>query len=281
MPIFSFEGNTIAYQDRGAGEIIVIVHGTPTNSNEYKKVMQALSSKYRFIAIDHLGFGDSDKPNDGDYTLEAHQRRLKALLHHLDLKVFHLLLHDFGAVISFPLVCGSEFSVQSITVLNSWLWPLIETEPQMRFQTLLVSSGVMPFLYRWCNFSPRILFKLGWGKRTRLAKKTHQYYMDQFPSARERSGPIGFLKALFEFENPGWQQGQYLLKLRTLPVQIIWGTADRLLSLRTLERWKKELPNAQIHTLSDVGHFVAEEAPEELTMKMERFLSGLDSQKEN
>ncbi len=272
MKQFIFQNHSIAYRDEGAGEILVIVHGTPTDSSEYQRVIEALSRTVRCIAIDHLGFGESDKPEDGDYSLDAHRARLAALLDHLRIRRFHLLVHDFGGIIGLPLAADDRYDVQSISILNSWIWPLSETEPQMKRQAWMVSAGLLPWLYRHMNFSARYLLKLGWGRRSPLSAQVHGRYIGRFPAARDRSGTIGFLRALFDFENPNWRFHEKSLLLSRQPVQIVWGAADRLLSPRNLERWKQLLPQARIRVMADVGHFVAEEAPAELIAALREFL---------
>lgn len=264
MAYFEVHGRQMHFVDQGAGDAVVIVHGTPTNSSEYRDVIGALSQKHRCVAIDHLGFGHSEKPAEGDYSIPAHRDRLTALLHHLNLKDFHLVVHDFGGVIALPLLSDDSFKVKSITVLNSWLWPLVKTEPQMKNQKWLVSTGILPFLYRHLNFSARFLIKMAWGKKRPLAKERHRTYIQEFPDKASRSGTLGFLVALFDFENPCWQQTEAIAKMAQTPVQIIWGRADKMISVRNLEKWKELLPQSQIHELENVGHFVAEEAPEEV-----------------
>ncbi len=61
--------------DEGAGEVVVLVHGTPTWSFEWRHVIRALRPTHRVVAPDHLGFGLSDRPAGADYRPEAHARR--------------------------------------------------------------------------------------------------------------------------------------------------------------------------------------------------------------
>ncbi|MNK01146.1 Haloalkane dehalogenase [compost metagenome] len=272
MQRFEYQGQQISFLDQGTGEAILIVHGTPTNSSEYQEIIEELSRNYRCVAIDHLGFGQSEKPEGGDYSIQAHQDRLIALLKHLNLKTFHLVVHDFGGVIGLPLTRNADFKIKSVTMLNSWLWPLIETEPQMKSQKWLLSSGIFPFLYRQLNFSPKFLVKLGWGTKKPLSKERHRFYIEQFPKKTDRAGAVGFLRALFDFENPCWKQADTISKMTETPLQIIWGKSDKLISTRSLERWKKLLPKAQIHEFENVGHFVAEEAPEEVAKLIDQLI---------
>lgn len=276
MSFLNSEGQKMGYVDRGQGEIVLFVHGTPTNSNEYETIIKELSGQYRCIAVDHLGFGQSDKPQNGDYSLNAHRARLELFIQHLGVDAFHLLVHDFGGIIGLPLIASPKYQIKSVTILNSWLWPLCETEPSLTKQRWAVTTGLLPFLYRRCNFSAKFLLKMAWGSRKPLTKTRHQFYVNQFPTRRDREGAVGFMNALFEFENSSWQQGQVLAVLKNKPVQIIWGLADKLISPRNLARWKAEIPQASIHELDNVGHFVAEEAADEVAIRLKHWI-GLHS----
>lgn len=265
MNYFVFRNQMIAYRDQGKGEILLIVHGTPTSSEEYADVIGELSSQFRCIAIDHLGFGASDKPKNGDYSLCAHQERLAALVEHLKIHSFHLLVHDFGGVIGLPLVNYSNYQIQSVTILNSWLWPISETQPDSGEQKWLLNTGLFPFLYRYLNFSARFLIPMAWGTRKPLSKERHAQYIEAFPSRYHREGPVAFAEALFDFSNSIWQQKKTLETLQHLPIQIVWGTSDKLIRIENLYRWKQELPQAHVHKLLGVGHFVADEAASEVS----------------
>jgi pimeloyl-ACP methyl ester carboxylesterase len=265
----------LARIDKGNGDAIIVVHGTPTSSAEYENVINELSQNYRCIALDHLGFGKSAKPIDGDYSLQAHQDRFLEFLKELNLSSFHLVCHDFGAVIALSAILVTTVRPQSITILNSWLWPLIETEPQLKNQKWLVSSGTMPALYRYFNFSPRVLLKLAWGKKQKLSKERHQFYMNAFPNRSSREGPTAFLKTLFDFNHPIWQNYKKLSLLNNIPKLIIWGAQDKLLSIKNLERWKIEIPKAKFIVLDDVGHFVAEEDPDNFKAILHEFFKSI------
>ncbi|AGH94243.1 alpha/beta fold hydrolase [Pseudobdellovibrio exovorus] len=272
MKTFIYQNQKLNYVDQGRGETIVFVHGTPTSSSEYEQVIAELSKDYRCLALDHLGFGLSDKPENGDYTISAHQKRLESWLQHLQIKQLHLFVHDFGGVIGLPLLQKSDLQIKSVTLANTWLWPLIETEPQMQSQKALVTSGVFPFLYRHFNFSAKVLLKMAWGKRRPLSRQRHRFYRNHFPNRKSREGTVGFLKSLFDFTNPCWQQPSVLQTLKNKPVQFIWGEADKLISSRNLQRWHESLPESKIYKLHDVGHFVAEEAPEDVIEKLKQFI---------
>src|SRR5688572_15338297 len=83
----------------GQGPPILLVHGTPTWSFEWRHVIRELSKTHRCIAPDHLGFGLSDRPADAGYRPEDHARRLQRLVEVLGLERFTLVVHDYGGPI--------------------------------------------------------------------------------------------------------------------------------------------------------------------------------------
>jgi len=268
----------LVFQTIGTGPNIVFSHGTPTYSGEYLPIVQELKNEYCSVLIDHLGFGHSPKPVDADYSIAAHQKRFSETLLAHGMTSFHLVVHDFGGVIALPLLKDSRFKILSLTIMNSWYWPLVETEPQMKQQQFLVKSGLFPLLYRYLNFSPTVLYKMGWGKSAPFPRDRHQHYMNLFPTSSDRSGTIGFLRALFDFSNNCWSKSSDLSELN-VPVQLVWGMEDKLISPRNLERWKEILTSSKEIRLENVGHFIADEAPVELTNLLRDFLSQVTKDK--
>ena len=94
------------FVDEGTGPILLMVHGNPTWSFYWRRLIQALRGKYRVIAVDHLGCGLSDKPQDGIYTLDQHIANLVALTDHLALNDITLVAHDWGD----PLAWGPRWN---------------------------------------------------------------------------------------------------------------------------------------------------------------------------
>lgn len=272
LKFFSTPDGQLAYRDEGQGETILFVHGTPTSSLEYVGLINRLKVNYRCLAIDHLGFGGSDKPKDADYSIQAHASRLNSLLSELSVGAFHLVLHDFGGVIGLPLALQQSSRVRSLTIINSWAWPLIETESQMKSQLWILQSAMMKWLYLNLNFSPKILLKMAWGKHASLTKEKHKAYQGAFRSRDERYGLLAFRDVLLDFSQPCWRMKHELLKLISLPIYLAWGMKDPLISPRNLDRWISMFPNAKVSRFEKVGHFVADEGEELLAPELLSFL---------
>ncbi len=259
LNFFTFAGQKLAYIDQGSGPVVVFVHGTPSSSAEFFEVIQGLSQSYRCIAIDHLGFGKSEKPQNGDYRLSSHTYRLRTLLEDLGVDQYHLVVHDFGGAIGLPLALEGGDKVLSLTLINTWAWPLVDTEPNLKKQRWLMQSSFMRFLYRYLNFSPRVMVKAAWGTYRPLTREKHRHYMDAFPTFRDREGPIACLEALFDPMEFGWLLYLGLKEVPPKKVQIFWGGRD-VISTRTMDRWKEIFPHAKVCLFENVGHFVCDEA---------------------
>lgn len=262
MKAIIIQDHSIAYRDEGKGEVVIFVHGTPSSSLEFEDIIHQLKNNYRCIALDHLGFGESNKPKDGDYSLSAHSFRFLEFLDKLQIERFHLVIHDFGGAIALPVAIKRHHQIQSLTVLNSWIWPFFETEPQILKQRWLMTSTFMKYLYLHWNFSARFLVKMSWGSYKPLKPERHKQYQSYFRSPDERHGTVGFLNALFDFTHEAWRVHEELKVFSNIPVFIVWGQADKLISLKSFQRWKEIFPNAKVRLLPKVGHFVADEGSE-------------------
>lgn len=276
------------YVDEGSGPPILFVHGTPTNSYEYRHLIAALSKRFRCIAPDHLGFGESSRPQSFAYTPEAHARVLQEFVERLDLKDLTLVVHDFGGPIGLPLVVGSEelrvrsiphsplptpnSRVQRVVILNSWAWPL-DDDPKMVRGAKFIGGAAGRFLYRYANASLRLIMPSAYGDRKKLTPEIHRHYLDVF---RDRGARVLVLHALAKSLLGSRRHYQSLLdrieRLRAVPVLIVWGMKDSAFKPYQLERWRTLVPEAQVETIDGAGHWPHEEEPAVVAAAIERFL---------
>jgi pimeloyl-ACP methyl ester carboxylesterase len=128
----------------GADSLLVLVHGTPTWSFEYRHLIHALRPRHRVIALDHLGFGLSDRPAAADYRPEAHARRFAEFVEALGLPRFTLVTHDFGGPIALPFAAAHPDRVAGLVLFNTWLAPF--TDPLMLRRARLVAGAFGRFV---------------------------------------------------------------------------------------------------------------------------------------
>jgi len=269
------------YVDEGSGPPILFVHGTPTNSYEYRHLIAALSKRFRCIAPDHLGFGESARPRSFAYTPEAHAAVLREFVERLGLDDFTLVVHDFGGPIGLPLITDHPSHsphpphsphVSRLILMNTWAWPL-DDDPKMARGARFIGGAIGRFLYRYANASLRLIMPSAYGDRKKLTPEIHRRYLDVFG---DRDARVLVLHALAKSLLGSRSHYQSLLdrldRLRAMPVLIVWGMKDSAFQPYQLERWRQLLPGAQVETIEGAGHWPHEEEPGRVVAAIERFL---------
>lgn len=265
-------GRRVHYVDEGQGETILFVHGTPTWSFEWRALIRALAPTHRCVAMDNLGFGLSDRPRDFDYTPESHSRVLRAFVERLGLTHLTLVVHDYGGPIGLPLALEDAGLVRRLVVINSWMWSFAD-DPDMVRKARVASGRLGRLLYRYANFSLRVLTPYAFGDRSKLTRRVHEQYLAPFPDLDSRSRVLWPLaRAILgssQHYDSLWQKRE---QLRDRPALIVWGTKDPAFQPKLLERWRTVLPQATIVELP-VGHWPQEEAPDDVAGAVTAFLA--------
>lgn len=268
---FPHPDGDMCYVDIGSGDPIVFVHGTPTWSLLWRHAIAKFAQTHRVIAIDHLGFGLSEKATDAPYTLADHARRFSALIDALHLRDITLVVHDFGGPIALNDAINRPGLYKRLVLCNTFLWPFVDEFATPTPITLL-QGRVGKFLYLNQNVSPRWLLPLVFANKDNLSADVHEQYMAPFANPDERIAPWTLLAELMP-HNPWlaarWAQRDHIAKIPTL---ILWGTRDPVFPNHFLQRWRTLFAQARIATFHDAGHFVQEEASLEYVKEIELFL---------
>lgn len=264
------------YIDEGYGDTILYVHGTPTWSFLYRDIILSLSKKFRCIAIDHIGFGLSEKPEGFDGTPQSHAKNLSVFIKKMNLNDITIVVHDFGGPIGLGAAIELDDRIKKIVLFNTWLW---ETKNQPEVQKIhkLISSRLGRFLYLKMNFSTKVLLKKGFKNKKMLSRKIHQHYVRPFPDQASRKSLWSIGKSLYDSSD--WFQNQWgqLEILTSKPWTILWGTEDTFITTEYLNKWKERIPQAHITTYN-CGHFVQEEQTEDVIKEIEDFMENPKSQ---
>ncbi|MGB0525134.1 MAG: alpha/beta fold hydrolase [Flammeovirgaceae bacterium] len=274
--LYPFESNFLQlaagqmhYIDEGRGDVILFVHGTPTWSFLYRNFIKHLSQHYRCIAMDHLGFGLSEKPESFVGTPQAHAQNLSEFIRKMNLRKVTLVVHDFGGPIGLAAGIKNAARIQQIVLMNSWLWAT-QDDPAIQKIDRIINSFLGKFLYLNLNFSPKVLLKKGFADPKKLVKHVHRHYLKPFPNRKSRKSLFAIAQSLVGSSAWYQEQWQNLDALAAKNWLILWGMKDAFITPQYLAKWKKRLPHATIHEL-DCGHFVQEEAHTAIAF-MEQFL---------
>jgi pimeloyl-ACP methyl ester carboxylesterase len=273
---FDINGQKLHYIEEGKGEPVLFVHGTPSWSFDYRNVIKKLKVNYRCVAIDHIGFGLSDKPEHYDYSTQNHSKTLEKFVLEKHLDNITLVVHDFGGAIGLNFAIQHPDKIKRLVILNSWLWS-IENDPDFITLSKILKSPLLPFLYRYLNFSPRFILPKSFGER-KLPKHLLKQYTKPFANKTQRNGALAFAKSLLNdqdwFEEL-WNRRQAISNKTTL---FIWGMKDPVIKPQNLEKFQSGFTNSRTVKLELTGHFPQEEQPEKVTYAIFDFLTAKKNQ---
>ena len=251
------------YVDEGQGSVIVMIHGNPTWSFMYRKLIKQLRPYHRCVAMDHLGFGLSDKPGDWSYTPEDHTANLSALIEHLKLDGITLMVQDWGGPLGLAYATQHPEKIARIIIMNTWAWPVNHDPHYIAFSSFM-GGPIGRMLIRRYNFFTKTLMRQIYGDKEKLTDSIHSHYLQALASPDERKGCYVFPRQILQSTNWLTQVWHDISKLKDKPVLIAWGMKDVAFREKELKKWEKTFPSALSIRLDSVGHFVPEEAPDEL-----------------
>lgn len=257
------DGARVHYVEEGQGPTVLLVHGTPTWSFEWRHVIAALRTRARVVAFDHLGFGLSERPVGAGYRPEDHAARCHRIVEALcPSGPLTLVLHDFGGPIALDWALDHPERLAHLVVTNTWMWRL-DDDPDLRWKARLAGGALMGWMYRRLNASQRLIMPSAYAVKSRLTPAIHRQYLEVFPDAGSRDRVLFALaKSLAgssAYYDSLWQRRQ---RLAGVDVRVVWGTRDSAFPPRMIDRWLEACPQAQVTRLDDAGHWPHEESPD-------------------
>lgn len=263
---------SIAYVDEGEGAVILLVHGVPTSSWLFRKLIPELTDQgFRVIAPDLLGYGASDKPEGYEiYGPEEQANRLIALMEALDIDSWSHLCHDVGGVWTWEMLKQVPLKIEKLILLNTIIYEE-GFEPPMRFDE-----------NAWARFYVRLYY---WRLTARMmVDATMKNGLNGHTLTREEK--MGYVEPMCE----GGYRGIYhfftqtchrledyrgVLQNMSAPAMVIWGAQDPMLHWQPqADRVMADLNIAaeHVHILPEASHFIPEECPEEIAQLVGGFL---------
>jgi haloalkane dehalogenase len=268
------------YLDEGSGDPVVMVHGNPSWSFYYRNLVHALCDTHRCIVPDHIGCGLSDKPGDADYryTLEQRVDDLESLLEHLGItESITLVVHDWGGMIAMAYAARHPERVRQFIILNTSAFHLPKTKRLPWTLWLCRNTPLGAFLVRGFNaFSCAATY---WCcTRQSMSPEVRRAYRAPYNSWQNRIATLRFVQDIpLKADDPAYAivsgvEGA-VHGFRETPMLICWGMRDFVFDYHFLNAWEENFPKAQIHRFEDCGHYVLEDAPEEIIALVQEFLA--------
>ncbi len=264
-------GHKLHYIDEGQGEIILFVHGTPSWSFDFRNIIKILKTDFRCVAIDHIGFGLSSKPEHYDYSTQNHSKTLEKFILETQLDNITLAVHDFGGPIGINFAIQHPEKIRNLIIFNSWLWSS-KDDPGYKRLSRILKNPLLPFLYRYLNFSPRYLLPKSFGEY-KLSNHLLKQYTLPFQNRTQRNGVLAFARSLLNDQNwfeTLWNQRQ---PVSGKPALFIWGVKDPFIKPHYLDKFVSGFANTKVFRLETCGHFPQEEQPETVAQLIAGFMT--------
>ncbi len=273
----NIDGVNIFYREAGNPDkpTIVLLHGFPSSSHQYRKLLSELSDKYHLIAPDYPAFGESDFPdrNDYSYTFDNIANTIDDLLEKLKISSYVLMIQDYGAPIGFRIATEHPERVRGIINQNgnayeeglgeAWagvrkLWADRNSETESALLGVFSLEG-LKWQYTHGTRNPENVNPDTWNlDYLRISRPgAHKVHLDLF----------------YDYQNniklyPKWQK---YLRDSQIPMLIVWGKNDAFFPSSGAEAFKKDLKKIDFNILN-TGHFALEEDAHIIIPKIRNFL---------
>jgi len=272
-------GVRVHYVDEGprsARHTIVFLHGNPTWSYLYRRIITTLCGEYSCIAPDYPGFGLSSAREGTTYGPADLSEFVEEFFEHLSLGPVTLMVHDWGGPIGLGFAGRRPELVNRLVISNTWAWP-VDTEPtrsKTRFSRMF--GGTLGHLMaRQFNGIARIFLRVG--TKRRLSKPEMKMYLDRFDDGPHRDMTANFPHHIAHARAYLAEVEQGLRAVADRPTLIVWGEGDIVSQTDDRERFERLFPNHVTVVFPEAKHFVQEDAPNGISVAIRRFLSGPDT----
>ncbi|PID75749.1 MAG: alpha/beta hydrolase [Deltaproteobacteria bacterium] len=268
-------GLKLHYLDEGEGPVVVLVHGNPTWSYYFRDLVEELRVDHRVIAIDHIGCGHSDKPQEYEYTLENHIKNLSALIASLHVSCYSLVLHDWGGAIGMGLAGRNCSCIKKIVLMNTAAFRSRRIPLRIRLCRIPLLGEVLVRFFNGFAWPATFM-----AVEKRLPKEVKKAYIAPYNSWANRIAVHRFVvdipdspkhqtyPRLLEIEN-----SLQLVKQAGIPMLILWGGRDFCFTKHFYQEWLRRFPEARSVYYPDAGHYLLEDRREDACRQIRAFLS--------
>ncbi|WP_017300675.1 alpha/beta fold hydrolase [Nodosilinea nodulosa] len=247
---------------------VLLLHGLVSQSYSWRQVMPVLSQQgFCTIAPDWIGHGFSDKPDRRDfaYTPKAYVSALDAFLDALDLPQVHLVAQGFLGSVGIQYALQNPDRVDRLVIINAPIGPGAKLPWKIRQMGLPLAGDMI-------TQDPLLVDRtLEGGGPYQVADADLDVYRRPFLKSSDvgralmttvRRMAIDEVSGAIAAALPAWEH----------PTLVLWGVSDPWLSVDLAKAAVQDLPNGELETLTEVGHYAQEDWPEKVAASLNRFL---------
>ena len=267
--LIEVNGLKINVLEEGSGEAVLFFHGWPTSSYLWRHAVTAVGANRRAVALDLPGFGKSDKPLDASYSAQWYAEVLDGALDELGVEKTGIAVHDLGGPIGLWWAVKNRERVTQLSFLNT----IVFSDFGLAVKLFLLASalpGVRGYMSSRGGLERTM--RLGVRDKSRLTDEVMEAYTSPFADGASRQA---LMKAARGITPAALKEIEAGIDSFEVPVQLLYGTRDFVLPEvgDTMSRLKAAFPHADLKRLEGRGHFVQEDAPDEVAAELARFFA--------
>ena len=258
---FKFKDNNIFYNQAGEGEHLLIIHGYPYNTFEWKVTIEELSKKFKVTFFDLLGMGFSDKPENHKYSFEEYCDIVNVLLLNLKIQETHIFSHDLGVSVAQELIARNaesknNFKIKSSAFMNGSLF--IDVYKPRLIQKLLSKSPTVIG-----KTLSKIMTKTMVNKSVKsvfgpFTQPSDHFLNQQWEILNYKNGKdISYLIGRLVFDKYNYlNRWVNAMQNTTIPMCYICGQYDPNSGIHMAKRYEELIPNPKVYLMSEnIGHW--------------------------
>ena len=264
------DGHTLHYVDEGSGPPLLMLHGNPTWSFLYRRLIAVLADRFRCVAVDYPGFGLSRAAPGYGHTAQEHSAVLRSFVELLDLTDVTPIVQDWGGPIGVGAMVADPERYAGLIVGNTWAWP---SSPSMgRFSALMGGDLTGPLLSKRLNvfvgqLIPRTM------RRRRLSEGELAMYRGPFPTVASRE-PVRVFPREIVTARPFLEHLEASLStIADLPTLLLWADRDIAFDESARRKWQRIMTDHTDHVLHGAGHYWQDDAGEEAALVIRDWMS--------
>ena len=273
------DGGAMHYVDEGPRDAppLLFLHGNPTWSFYFRRLIRAFSGEFRAVAPDHIGCGLSDKPQSWCYTLAAHVANVERLVLALDLRRITLVVHDWGGAIGMGLARRHPDRIARLVISNTAAF--VDDHVPFRIRVCR-APWLGPLLVRRLNAFAGLAPRLALADPRKLASSAKAGLLLPYDSFANRVALAAFVRDIpLSVQHPSFPElaaiDGAIETFRDRPACIVWGERDWCFTTEFLDEFQRRFPHAETLRLPDAGHYVFEDAAEPILARVKEFLARL------
>lgn len=287
---FDINGFRMHYIDEQKGhrpndpprEVMLMVHGNPTWSFYWRNLAIALREKYRVIAVDHIGCGLSDKPKEGQYSFRLEERitDLQKLVEHLDLHHITLIAHDWGGAVGMGTAVRIPERIDRLVLMNTAAFLSDRFPFRIRLARI---PGFGNLAVQGLNLFCHAALRMATNDRKKFTKEVTSGYLAPYDNWANRLAVLKFvLDVPLSEKHPSYatlrEIEEKLPIFKDRKICLIWGMLDWCFPPDFLKRFLQVYPDAEVHKIDDAGHYLIEDAQEQLIPIVQQFLENFQTE---